>query len=102
MKRIPDGAQVNDPDDLGFTDADTRNWERQSRTVSNLDPPPQAEIDEILAAIDDSPDPHFLPDDRFQPIVPRWMEDFKVFQARHGPFTMAERIRIFQELNKSE
>ena len=88
-------------EDLNFTDAELREFQRQSTEV-NLNPLPQAEIDELLAGLDDSPDPDFQPDEKPGPVGVRWMEDLKVFRGRHGPFSTVEVVRIIQELNRSE
>lgn len=101
MTPITDGDPTDDSDDtsIGFTEADVRNWAHQS-TEFNSGPLPRQEIDEILAGLDDSPDADSMPNDKRELLLPRWMEDLKVFQGRHGPFTTPEIVRIIQELHK--
>jgi hypothetical protein len=103
MTPISDGGACSGSDDsfIDFTEAELRDMERRS-TEFESGPLPQAEIDELLAGLDDSPDADSVPNDKRELFLPRWTEDLRAFQGRHGPFTAPEIVRIIQELNKSE
>ena len=101
MTPTSDDNAADDSDDFNFTEAELRDLKRQSKEF-NSGPLPHAEIDELLAGLDDLSGPDFQPDGSCLPIVPRWMEDLKIFRGRHGPFSTVEVVRIIQELNKAE